>query len=156
MTEILGWEDEIEESSFEVMPDGDYHFKVAKFERSWFEPKSADSKIPACNQAEITFEITWKNAKGEPRVNTVIYRLKLVKNLQWLIYQFFESIGLRKKGDGTTKMPWDQMVGKSGICQVGHRESANGNTFNEIVKCYTPESAPNVTQNDTVEPVFAL
>ena len=95
----FGWDDEIEESSFEVLPDGDYRFEVTGFERGWWEPQRSDSKIPACNQAEIEMTINWVNKDGQTRTNKLTYKLKLVRNLQFLIYQFFEAVGLRKKGD---------------------------------------------------------
>lgn len=147
----LGWDDKIEESSFETLPDGDYAFTVTGFERGWWEPKNAESKIPACNQAEIELSINWKNEKGILRTNKLVYKLKLVRNLQYLIYQFFESVGLRKKGDGTTKMPWDQIIGTSGVCQIGHHETSQGNIFNDVNKCYVPGSVPTVINNADVE-----
>ena len=147
----FGWDDEVEESSFEVMPDGDYKFEVTGFERGWWEPQRPDSKIPSCNQAEIEMSIRWTNKDGQTRTNKLTYKLKLVRNLQFLIYQLFESVGLRKKGDGTTKMPWNQLIGTVGICQIGHHESNQGNVFNDVIKCYTPDSVPTVIANADTE-----
>lgn len=154
----FGWDDEIEESDFELVPDGDYQFTVTDFERAWWEPYNPDtSKIQACNQANIELTIDWMNGNGQMRSSKIQHRLKLTRSLQFLIYQFFECVGLRKKGDGTTKMPWDQIVGKTGICQVGHHEDTKGNTYNDIIKCYTPENAPTVTNNGAAsEPQFKL
>ena len=45
-------------------------------------------------------------------------------------------------------MPWNDIIGKVGICEVGHREGTNGNTYNEIRKCYPPELAPTVVANE--------
>lgn len=145
----FGWDDEIEESSsakFEPVPDGDFWFTVTGFERGWYEAKPG-SKLTSCNQAEIQFTIDWQNEEGEWRKNKVVYKLKLSRKLQWLIYEFFESIGLRKKGDGTTKMPWNDIIGKVGICEVGHHVSDRGGIFNDINKCYPPEEAPTVVKN---------
>lgn len=147
----FGWDDEVEESAFEVMPDGDYKFEITGFERGWWEPQRSDSKIPACNQAEIEMTIRWTNKDGQTRTNKLTYKLKLVRNLQFLIYQLFESVGLRKKGDGTTKMPWNQLIGTVGICQIGHHESSQGNVFNDVIKCYTPDSVPTVISNADTE-----
>ena len=151
VVQALGWDDEIEESSFEVIPDGDYKFEVTGFERGWWEPSRSDSKIPACNQAEIEMTIRWTSESGRTQTNKVKYNLKLVSNLQFLIYQFFEAIGLRKKGDGTTKMPWNNIVGTVGVCQIGHHESNKGTVFNDVVKCYTPDSVPTVIANENTE-----
>lgn len=151
IVKALGWDDEIEESSFEVIPDGDYKFEVTKFERGWWEPQRSDSRIPQCPQAEIEMTIRWTNESGKTRTNKLIYKLKLVDILQFAIYQFFESVGLRKKGDGTTKMPWDSIVGTIGVCQIGHHESSQGKVFNDVVKCYTPDSVPTVIANADTE-----
>lgn len=145
----FGWDDEIEESSgskFEPVPDGDYWFTVTGFERGWYEARPG-SKLASCNQAELQFTIDWQNDAGEWRKNKIAYKLKLSRKLQWLIYEFFESIGLRKKGDGTTKMPWNDVIGKTGICEVSHHVSDRGGIFNDINKCYPPEEAPRVVKN---------
>lgn len=145
----FGWDDEVEESTgkgFKPVPDGDYWFTVTGFERGWYEAKPG-SKLASCNQAEIQFTIDWQDEDGEWRKNNIIYKLKLSRKLQWLIYEFFESVGLRKKGDGTTSMPWNDIIGKSGVCEIGHHEGNRGGIFNDINKCYPPEDAPTVTRN---------
>ena len=148
----FGWDDEVPESEIEVLPDGDYAFTVTKFERAWFEPKNPDSKIGSCDQANIEFTINWVNKDGVQKTSKLVYRLKLWKTLAFQIYQFFESIGLRKKGDGTARMPWDQVVGKTGICMIGHHTDSKGNDYNDILKCYVPDSAPTVTKNQQQTP----
>lgn len=147
----FGWDDEVEESSFELMPDGDYAFTVTNFERAWYEAP-VESKIASCNQANVELTIEWTNEKGEAKTSKIVHRMKLSKSLGFIIYQFFESIGLRKKGDGTTKMPWDQIVGKNGVCQIGHHDDKKGNTYNDIVKCYPQEIAPSITKNSETAP----
>ena len=155
----FGWDDEVEESEFELMPDGDYFFEVTQFERAWYEAKPG-SKIDSCNQANIELTINWTNEQGVSRTSKLVHKLKLSRSLQFMIYQFFESIGLRKKGDGSTTMPWNSIVGKTGICQIGHHEDGKGNTYNDIVKCYPTELAPNVTKNsaqtEAAAPKFSL
>ena len=154
----FGWDDEVNESEFEILPDGDYFFTVTGFERAQFEPKSADSKVGACQQANIEFTIQWKNSAGQDRTNKIVHRLKLWRTLEWMIYQFFESIGLRKKGDGSQKMPWGQIIGKTGVCQIGHHTDNKGNDYNDVLKCYPPELAPKVTKNgqEPEAPKFSL
>ena len=146
----FGWDDAVEESSgtqFEPVPDGDYWFTVTGFERGWYEARPG-SKLASCNQAEIQFTIKWKNDSGQMRANKIVYKLKLSRKLQWLIYEFFESIGLRKKGDGTTTMPWNNIVGRTGVCSVGHHTSDRGGVFNDINKCYPPEEVPYMLNNE--------
>lgn len=153
--QAFSWDDEVNESTFELLPDGDYVFTVSQWEKAYWEPKSPDSKIGACQQANIEFEIKWTNAQGIEKTNKLTHRLKLWRSLDWMIYQFFESIGLRKKGDGSQKVPWNQIVGKSGVCMIGHHTDNKGNDYNDIVKCYPPESAPTVTKNGSSATVAA-
>ena len=157
-TQAFGWDDEVNESEFEILPDGDYKFTVTAFERAYFEPKNPDSKIGACQQANIEFTINWINEAGIERTNKLVYKLKLWRSLEFMIYQFFESIGLRKKGDGSTKMPWGEIVGKTGVCVIGHHTDSKGNDYNDITKCYPAESAPTVTKNGSASaaPKFSL
>ena len=156
--QAFGWDDEVSESQFENLPDGDYVFTVTNFEKAYYEPKNTESKIGACQQANIEFTIRWTNDKGEEKENKLVHRLKLWRSLEFMIYQFFESIGLRKKGDGTIKMPWNQIVGKSGVCAIGHHTDSKGNEYNDIVKCYPAELAPKVTKNnqEPAAPKFSL
>lgn len=157
-SQAFSWDDEVNESEFEVIPDGDYAFTVTNFERARFEPKSKDSKVGACHQANVEFTIKWTNSAGCERENKLVYRLKLWRSLEWVIYQFFESIGLKKKGDGATVMPWNQIVGKTGICAIGHHSDDKGNDYNDIIKCYTPENVPTVIKNsqEPKAPQFSL
>ena len=156
--QAFGWEDEVEESSFELLPDGDYIFTVSTWEKAYWEPTKPDSKVGACQQANIEISIDWVNSAGQKKTNKLVHRLKLWRSLDFLIYQFFESIGLRKKGDGSQRMPWDQIVGKSGVCQIGHHTDSKGSEYNDIIKCYPKESAPTVTNNnqEVAAPKFSL
>ena len=148
-SQAFSWDDVVNESELEVLPDGDYSFTVTAFEKAWFEPKSPDSKIKSCHQANVEFTIKWVNDKGVERENKLVYKLKLWRSLEFLVYQFFESIGLKKKGDGASVMPWNQIIGKSGICSIGHHSDDKGNDYNDILKCYIPEKAPTVIKNAT-------
>ena len=53
----FGWDDEIQQdgSPFHVLPEGDYHFTVKKFERA---RHSGSEKIPACNKAILTVSVS--------------------------------------------------------------------------------------------------
>lgn len=144
----FGWDDEVENSdSFVTVPDGDYFFEVAGFERGYYEPKNADSKIPACNEARLTFRIRWWEDDGTEHVSSIRYNLKLCKKLSFMIYRFFESVGLLAKGAKKAAFPWSKVIGTTGICQIGHHETSQGNTFNDVVKCYPLEDAPAVVKN---------
>ena len=52
------WNDTIEnDSSFVLLPAGDYDFTVTKFERARHQP-GPNSKLPPCNKAVLTLEVT--------------------------------------------------------------------------------------------------
>ena len=52
MSGELGWDDEIQnEGGYEVLPEGDYTFRVEKFERA---RHAGSEKIPPCNKAILT------------------------------------------------------------------------------------------------------
>lgn len=140
--EAFGWDDDVQESSFKLIPDGDYWFEVVKFERTRY---NGSDKIPACNEADYGLQIDWKDEDGE-HTNTLTQRLYLVKKQQWKAYQFFESIGLVKKGSGPCKMPWDKAVGCVGICAISHHEH-QGKEFNDLTP-YAPDKAPTVAKNE--------
>ena len=160
---VIGWEDEIEESSsFELIPDGDYWFEVTNFEREWWEPNDPEnSRIKACNQANIELTIIWKNDQGQVKTSKIQYRLKVTESLTFLIFRFFECVGLRKKGDGTKlKLAlFNQVVGRTGVCAIGKREGSKGGTFNDVKYCYPPEEAPKITKNENpaaASPIFTI
>ena len=72
----LGWDDEINnEESFELLPEGDYTFKVTKFERGRFD---GSDKLPACNKATITCEVSDGTNKG-----TIADGLLLCSKMEW-------------------------------------------------------------------------
>ena len=144
----FGWDDEVVEQSFELMPEGDYHFTVTGMERGWYEPRRP-GKISACNQADIELSFSWTNANGQRRNNKLTYSLKLTQSLAFLIFNFFEGIGLHKSGDGMTRFPWDRIVGCKGIAKVTQREGSTGRVFNSVESVYTPDKAPKVCADDT-------
>ena len=52
----LSWDDSISrESTFELLPEGDYNFRVLKFERG---RHPGSDKLPPCNKAILTVEVT--------------------------------------------------------------------------------------------------
>ena len=51
----LGWEDEIQqESSYILLPEGDYRFTVEKFDRARHD---GSKKIPPCNKAIVFIRV---------------------------------------------------------------------------------------------------
>lgn len=108
----LGWEDEIEKEggNFVLLPEGDYNFSVAKFERGRFQ---GSDKMPACNQAKL--EITIHSQ--EHGDITVFHNLMLHTKTEGFLSNFFAGIGQKKKGE-KLRMNWGAVMGAKGKCKV--------------------------------------
>ena len=123
----LDWGSEIsQESSFILLPEGDYEFMLEKFERG---RSKGSEKLPPCNMAVLTIRI-YDNVSGES--TSVIHNLILHTKMEWALSAFFASIGQKKKGE-SLKMNWTLVPNSRGRCTVGIREY-NGNQYNEIKK----------------------
>ena len=85
----FGWDDEIQNDStpFEVLPEGDYRFRVEKFERG---RHSGSEKIPPCNKAILTLSVNDGAHSGTVQTN-----LFLFSRFEWKLCQFFTAIGQR-------------------------------------------------------------
>ena len=110
----LGWDDVIEkESSFTLLPAGEYDFTVKSFERQRHE---GSEKIPPCWKAVLDIEVT----DGEQSA-TIKQNMFMHSRQEWKLCAFFLSIGLRKKGE-PLKMNWPAVTGAHGRCKVGVRQ----------------------------------
>lgn len=128
----LDWDSEIQqESSWELLPEGDYPFTVEKVERGRFSPKQG-SKIPACNMAIVTF-----NVGGQ----TLTENFPLHTKMEWKISALYAAVGMKQQGE-KVRMNWPGIVGRSGYVHVGVREwkKDDGSTgqSNEFKKFYAP------------------
>jgi hypothetical protein len=133
----------LDDNSFEVIPDGDYHFTVAKHEIGFAE----SDKIPAnTQQVRCYLEIPYKK-DGEIKIAKVRNNLNIYQKALFAIRQFTDCIGLTpEKGKATLNL--EDMDGRSGVCSITTRESKNGNEFNNVAVFYAPSKAPAVTLND--------
>lgn len=138
----LGWEDEIEKDGgdFILLPEGDYFFTVAKFERARF---AGSAKMPACNQAKLELTIHTQD-HGDV---TVFHNLFLHTKTEGLLSNFFTGIGQKKKGE-RLKMNWNAVIGAKGKCtlEINKYTGNDGNerTNNQIKKFYPYDEAfPN-------------
>lgn len=130
----LGWDDEVKDdgADFVTLPKGKYKFTVKKLERARYE---GSTKIPPCNQANVTIEIDG----GDLGKSTVTEKLKLHSILEWVLCQFFTSIGDRKHGE-PLKMDWGAITQKTGWCEVGIRVyGENKKSINTVQKWLEPE-----------------
>lgn len=136
----LDWDSEISaESSFTLLPEGEYPFKIIFFERGYH---NGSDKLPPCNKAELKIEIDG----GEKGTVTVNHNLFIHRKCEGLLCEFFLAIGVKKHGE-PLKMNWTPVPGATGRCKVGVR-TYNGNLYNEIKKFLAP-AAPTQQKNFT-------
>lgn len=135
----FAWDDEIQNDggNFEVLPEGDYNFRVEKFERA---RHGGSEKIPACNKAILSLTVSNPDASGTVQTNLFLY-----SKFEWKLCQFFTSIGQRKHGE-VMRMNWGAVPGASGRCHVGVRtwkgNDGKDHDGNEITEFYDPEETP--------------
>ncbi len=136
--EALDWDSEISaESSFTLLPEGEYPFTVITFERGYH---NGSQKLPPCHKAELKIEIDG----GEKGKVTVNHNLFVHRKCEGLLCEFFLSIGQKKHGE-PLKMNWPAVPGTTGRCKVGIREY-NGNQYNEIKKFLEPAAPTGQTK----------
>lgn len=142
----FGWDDEIsEESSFVLLPEGDYRFTIEKFEKQRY---AGGDKIPACPKAVVTFSVF--SPDGLNAIITENYLLH--KKMEWKLSEFFASVGLKKKGEPVRMLWTPELYGKTGICKVIiHSYQKDGETrqINRIDKLYPSYEQPTVSAPKT-------
>lgn len=151
----LGWEDEIQqESSFTLLPEGDYYFTVAKIDKARHE---GSAKISACPKAIVQFTVEAPDGTA----TTVTENFLLHQKMEWKLSQFFAAIGMKQKGE-KLRMNWSPaLIGKRGICKIiVHEYTGNdGQTHktNRIEKLYPsyeqPVMQPSVRPQENAAPL---
>lgn len=144
---VLGWDDTIEnDSSFTVLPAGDYHFTVTGFERARYEP-GPKGKLPPCNKAVLTIALS-----GDEGTCTVTHNLFLHSRCEGMLCEFFTAIGQRRHGE-PLRMNWQTVPGSTGRCKVGVRKwtgrDGSERESNEILRFYEPAAKAAPQQSFT-------
>ncbi|WP_433958791.1 hypothetical protein [Cytobacillus horneckiae] len=140
----LSWDDEIEKdgSDFILLPEGDYNFTVAKFERARFQ---GSAKMPACNQAKLELTV---HSPDHGDV-TIFHNLFLHTKTEGLLSNFFAGIGQKKKGE-KLRMNWGTVIGSKGRLklEVNNFKGNDGSdkTNNQVKKFYPYEEVTGQQQ----------
>ena len=115
---MMDWNDSIENDGqeFVLLPEGDYNFVVTNFERGRFP---GGQKVPACNKAAITVQVTTPEG-----VSLVKFDLLLYRSLEWRISAFFRCIGQKKAGE-KLQMNWNAVIGSQGRAHFKQRTYTN-------------------------------
>ena len=132
---------ELDDNTFEVLPEGDYHFTVASHEVGYYSGSS--KKIPE-NTQQVTCELEIPTAD---RTVTLRSNLFICKKMLFLVRTFAECVGMVPE-KGKMNVDLNKMDGMSGVCLITTVEGNNGNEFNRVEKFYPPSKAPAVTLND--------
>lgn len=121
----LSWDDTIvnDGPSYVLLPNGEYNFRVEKFERRRFQ---GSAKLPACNEAFLTIIVEG----GDLGEAIVFHSLYLHSKTEGFLSAFFTSIGQKKEGE-PVRMNWNAVVGARGRCEV-YQDTYNGKTNNKI------------------------
>lgn len=134
----------LDDNSFTVVPEGDYHFRVQDYDLEY----STSDKLPENTQVIVIHLDVPTIVAGAVEHVSVRHRLNVYSKALFAIRQFFESIGLMPE-KGRAKMPdLDLMIGKEGICHLIQGVSSKGNEYNQIDSCYAPSKAPLKCAND--------
>ena len=135
----------LDDNTFEVLPDGDYHFVVDSHEFGYYSGNS--TKIPANTQQVICYLTIPYEKDGEVQTASVKNTLNIYKKGLWAVRQFVECIGMVPE-KGKAPVDLDKIDGMTGICSITTGTSAKGNEFNNVGMFYPPSKAPRVTAND--------
>lgn len=141
----LGWDDDFEaqESSFVLLPEGDYAFEITKLEKA---RHSGSEKVPPCNKAIVTFCVHAQQG------DTYITENYLLIDLDWArrkMTEFFSAIGFAEKGGQRVRMHWgNDLIGRRGVCHVAPRKYKNNDgderETNDLKKLYPIWNQPNL------------
>ena len=119
-----------------ILPEGDYRFLIAGFEKKRYNPKPG-SKIPACWNAQLKVLVYEKPEDEEPVVE-IPHNLYLHSTQEWALASFFLAIGQKKHGE-PLRMNWQAVPGSTGMCHVKPR-TYNGKEYNDIKYFIYPKS----------------
>ena len=111
---------DVHTGSVETPPVGDYNFTVTNFEKTI--SKSGNK------MAKLTLAL---DVSGQVYLRDVY--LVLTTNSLWKLAQFFECVGLKKKGVDLPQIPWCKVLGSEGRCHLIHEEY-NGSQVGRVDK----------------------
>lgn len=140
---VFGWDDEIkEESSFVLLPEGDYTFSIKKFDKARYD---GGDKIPACPKAIVTFTVYSPDGSSVDLQENFL----LHKKMEWKLSEFFASVGLKRK-DEPVRMIWTpELIGKQGVCKVivhTYKKNGEDRQTNRIDKFYPSYDQPQISR----------
>ena len=121
---------------YNLPPVGEYGFTVQTFEKTMSKSgrKMAHIVIELDENGQF-----WK----------IDDYLVLQDNMAWKIATFFESLGLKEKGEPLVRMPWDEIIAKTGRVKIKH-ETYEGKEYCKVDRYLLTDAAkaPTAPAND--------
>ena len=136
------WEDEVnQESSFVLLDEGDYRFRMVSMERG---RHNGSDKLPACNKAICTLDILDDDGN---KILSITNNLFLHSSVEGMLSAFFIATGAKKHGEPLNIMKgFNDSIGRIGWCHlyVDKWTGNDGKTreSNKVKYFIDPEKAP--------------
>ena len=109
----FNWDDMINnESTFTLVEEGDYDFRVMKVERG---RHSGSAKLPACPKVTLTLAIL-DDCGNE--LTSLIHNIFMHSSVEGLISAFLLSVGLKKHGEPVRLTEFEKAPGRVGKCHI--------------------------------------
>ena len=138
----LSWDDEVnQESSFQLLEEGDYQFMMINMERGRHQ---GSRKLPACNKAILTLAILDRDGK---KIGTITHNLFLHSSVEGMLSSFFLATGAKKHGEPLNiSKGFQNSFGQTGWCHVyidrWTGDDGKVHESNKIKYFIDPEKAP--------------
>lgn len=136
MSETYDWNSKVpakaEEREFALPPIGEYNFMVV----------SAEKTFSSNGNPMIKVRLDLQGADG-----SVFDNLVISDKMMWKLVSFFESIGLKQKGEELSLSigdAADKAVGLEGFCKIKH-ETYNGEKRAKVDKYLIPTNKKPIT-----------
>lgn len=113
---------ELEAKDFEPLPAGKYPFEIVTYDKSIYEKRRADSKVPdGCKVATVHFKLDASAVgRGEYTVKENYYLCggKGLEVFEGKLRGLFEGVGLLKKDQKRFRIDFDKLIGMSGTLKL--------------------------------------
>lgn len=137
---------ELDDNSFYIAEEGDYHFRVVSHELGYYSGSS--SKIPPNTQQIIChLEVPVTDEDGNVVTVSVKHTMNVFQKALFAIRQFTDCIGITPE-HGKASVNLEKIDGTEGVAHFSVQISNNGNEYNRIETAYAPSKAPAVCDND--------